>query len=488
METLLISPVARAEIVWGKFLAIWTFSAATAFLNLLSMTLTAWNFRGLLPSEALRPTGLMWCVVLVLPLAAFFSALCLAVGVYARSSKEGQYYLMPLFLVTMPLIFLTLAPGVQLNAFYSMIPVTGVALLMQRLILVGSWEQIPWLYFLPVLGPMALYGWFALRWAIEQFNREEVLFREAERLDIGLWLKRLFREKEALPSAGQALFVFGLIVVLRWLAFSLGANLSPLARTAIELVAFVAAPTIFMAVLLTTRPAAGLALRPPTWRQAAVGVVLVVLLAPPLAEAAVFVLHQFPALTQLMTEHDGAGDVVRFFGDSRIDLKTAEAIFAVYVILLPLCEELAFRGFLLGGFQRRFGPWRAILLTSFAFAVYHMNVFHFIPIFLIGLVLGMLALRTRSIWPGVLVHAGFNGFILGLGLLLTYDADALRALRWIRWIYSSLAIVPAILVLWRLSRGLTTTCPPADHAGLSRPVSVNGVAADVREKTLQLPV
>jgi len=30
---------------------------------------------------------------------------------YARSTKEGQYYLMPLFLLTMPLIFLTLGAG-----------------------------------------------------------------------------------------------------------------------------------------------------------------------------------------------------------------------------------------------------------------------------------------------------------------------------------------------------------------------------------------
>ena len=43
-----------------------------------------------------------------------------------------------------------------------------------------------------------------------------MLFREAERLEIGLWLRRLFREKEALPSAGQAFFCFAVIMALRW--------------------------------------------------------------------------------------------------------------------------------------------------------------------------------------------------------------------------------------------------------------------------------
>ena len=98
METLLISPASREEIVWGKFLTIWVFSAATALLNLaqhghhhLAVQQQA------MPQGAFRPAALFWGVLLLLPLSAFFSAVCLAVGAYARSSKEGQYYLMPLF-------------------------------------------------------------------------------------------------------------------------------------------------------------------------------------------------------------------------------------------------------------------------------------------------------------------------------------------------------------------------------------------------------
>jgi len=177
METLLISPASREEIVCGKFLTIWVFSGATALLNLVSMGLTAWGLSSRLPNDAFRPDVLFWCVLLLLPLSAFFSAVCLAVGAYARSSKEGQYYLMPLFLLTLPLIFLTLAPGVVLNPLYSMIPVTGVALLLQRLILPDPEQGAPWLYFIPVLAPMVAYSWLALRWAVWQFQREEVLFR-----------------------------------------------------------------------------------------------------------------------------------------------------------------------------------------------------------------------------------------------------------------------------------------------------------------------
>ncbi len=282
METLLISPASREQIVLGKFLTIWVFSAATALLNLLSMGATAWTLGSQLPLDAFRPAVLFWSVLLVLPLSAFFSAVSLAVGAYARSSKEGQYYLMPLFLVTLPLVCLTLAPGVELNPLYSMVPVTGVALLLQKLISPDPQTSIPWLYFIPVLAPMVIYSWLALRWAIEQFQSEEVLFREAERLDVSLWLRRLFREKEALPTAGQALFCFAMLLVLRWLSLGFGRDQPVLSITAVCQLAFTAAPPLFMAMLLTTRPRQGLALRmPPGWSWPAAAL-LAVLCVPPL--------------------------------------------------------------------------------------------------------------------------------------------------------------------------------------------------------------
>ena len=76
-----------------------------------------------------------WIIVLLVPLAAFFSALCLSLAVLARSMKEGQYYMTPLYMVCLPLIFLTLAPGIELNLFKSLVPVTGVALLLRALIM-----------------------------------------------------------------------------------------------------------------------------------------------------------------------------------------------------------------------------------------------------------------------------------------------------------------------------------------------------------------
>ena len=75
-----------------------------------------------------------WLLVALVPASALFSALCLALAAFARSSKEGQYYLMPLILVTMPLMVLPMAPGVELTLGNSLIPLTGLILLLRMLL------------------------------------------------------------------------------------------------------------------------------------------------------------------------------------------------------------------------------------------------------------------------------------------------------------------------------------------------------------------
>jgi sodium transport system permease protein len=431
METLLISPASREEIVWGKFLTIWVFSAATALLNLLSMGITSWQFSRIAPLGAFQPGVLAWGVLLLLPLSAFFSAVSLAVGAYARSSKEGQYYLMPLFLVTMPLIFLTLAPGVELNAFYSMVPVTGVALLLQRLMAAGLPGPGLWAYFLPVLAPMVLYSWLALRWAIGQFQREEVLFREAERLELGLWLRRLWRDKEALPSSGEALCCFGVILGLQFLSFGLGGaeallhgDLGRFLRLdTVRYLGCVGAPPLIMALLLTTRPRQGLALAWPKWWSWPAAALLAVLLLPPLVGLTLAITELNPDLKQSILESSGAGAAVQ--EEVRLRLASADrwTLLLVMGLLPALCEELAFRGFILGGLRRRFRPWTAVFLSSFLFAVYQMNVFQFAPHFVVGTVLALITTRSGSLGPAVVFHFTWNMLLLTPVLFPTALAD-----------------------------------------------------------------
>src|SRR5262249_15632265 len=194
-----ISPADRVEIVSGKFLAVWSLSAMTAWWNLLWMGGGALLGSRLLGLELVRPAGLFWCAVLSLPLAALFSALSLALSAYARSTKEGQYYLRPISLGTMPLVLMSLSPGMELNWKTSLVPVTGLCLLLQNLIFTPP-GATPLAYFPAVLLSLAVCIAVALRWAVWQFHREDVLFRESERGGWRGWLRGLFQPPPPRPA------------------------------------------------------------------------------------------------------------------------------------------------------------------------------------------------------------------------------------------------------------------------------------------------
>jgi membrane protease YdiL (CAAX protease family) len=94
----------------------------------------------------------------------------------------------------------------------------------------------------------------------------------------------------------------------------------------------------------------------------------------------------------------------------------AFALFAFSVVLVgPLVEELLFRG--LGfGLLSRYGAASAVVGTAAAFAFWHGLVDAWPPLFIFGLGIAILRLRTRSILPGLLFHAFFNGAVLALAL------------------------------------------------------------------------
>lgn len=177
METLLISPAERSEIVLGKFFAVTFFGFSSVVWNVICLTAAAVFGERVIGEPIVNMPGLLGCVVLGVPIAMLFSAVSLALGVFARSTKEGQYYLVPLMLVSMPLAFWSFLPTTELTPATAVVPITGGMLLQQKLLAVNG-DPIPWEYFPLVLGSLTVYVGLALGAAWWQFQRESVLFRE----------------------------------------------------------------------------------------------------------------------------------------------------------------------------------------------------------------------------------------------------------------------------------------------------------------------
>ncbi len=80
----------------------------------------------------------------------------------------------------------------------------------------------------------------------------------------------------------------------------------------------------------------------------------------------------------------------------------------ILVAVGPLAEEVFFRGFLLPAFVQGIGMLPGLIVSSAIFALAHGDLTVILPTFASGAILSWLYLRTRSIWPGFLAHAGQN--------------------------------------------------------------------------------
>ena len=179
METLLISPAERTEIVAGKFIAVTCLGFGTAVWNVMLMVLAVGVAQFFFPYPLLSLGGLAACVLGALPLAMMLAAGSLTLGVFARSTKEGNYYMVPMFFLVLPLAYWSMAPGIELDARMSWVPVTNALLVQQRLMSVRP-DPFPWQHLPAVVVSMAGCIALGLWAAIRQFQRESVLFREAE--------------------------------------------------------------------------------------------------------------------------------------------------------------------------------------------------------------------------------------------------------------------------------------------------------------------
>ena len=105
---------------------------------------------------------------------------------------------------------------------------------------------------------------------------------------------------------------------------------------------------------------------------------------------------------------------VEFFDDRRIGVLAAAS--ALAILAAPLVEELFFRGFVMQGLMRHMTPVKAALLSSVLFALAHVRPVTYAPIFLIGLVLAFLFLKTRSLPLAMAAHAIYNAVVVGVTL------------------------------------------------------------------------
>jgi hypothetical protein len=91
-------------------------------------------------------------------------------------------------------------------------------------------------------------------------------------------------------------------------------------------------------------------------------------------------------------------------------------------ILIPISEELFFRGALYGWLRRRYRVWVAVLASATVFGLAHFDSLGvIISSFIMGLVIALVYEYTRSLWTAIAIHI-FNN---SLAVVLLYAVLAL---------------------------------------------------------------
>jgi len=404
LETLLVSPAGRMEIVLGKYSTVFVLAIVNALLNLASMGLTiglGLKYMGGPLTEnfafTITPGMLVMILVELIPLAALFSAVFLAISSFAKSYKEAQGYLTPVFIIAELPAMAALLPGFELSQGAAVVPVLNVALLFKA-VMIG--EVAP-LLVLTVWLSTAFYAALALKWAASIISNEEILLSETKESPISRIFERAKPGVKAEAGSFDSILLFAVSIALLWF---IGAALQKndlFSGLAITEILLIAAPAYLLAKRLKLnlrktfrlKPVnpAGIALMLPLMVSA---FVLITQLQVILVKVVGLPAYYIESMESAMSQFTETGPILGF---------------AIIAVLPALCEEFLFRGYILSGLTRKWGAVGGIISTGFLFGAFHLDPYRFAAASMLGILFGAIVWRRGSIFYGIAGHLINNG-------------------------------------------------------------------------------
>ncbi len=420
MEALIVSPTPAYALLLAKYSAVVTVALLTALANLSAMTVTLWvsGIGKLIFGDDALSMGVIGTILVLLVLfTMFFASLLLAVTSFAKSFKEAQAYLIPLMLLALTPGVMSLLPGIKFTGLLATVPLVNIVLLAREILT----SEAEWNTAMVAVICNGIYALAALAVASRLFGSDASMHGSQ-----GSW-RDLFttpREGRRFPAVDQMAitmaFMFPLYFISSSLLQALGQEYAVRTR-----LAFSAVVTLILILMLPVIVCffrkidifSTFRLRFPTivnWLAWGPAVIF-------LAGSAWMFAHEIFIAAQML----GIGTIsVEHFeqvAEFRNELQAIPLWFVLLVLAVTpaVCEEFLFRGFVLSSLSRYSNTW-AIIVSAVMFGLMHvltsniLAVERFLPTTFMGLILGFVAVRTGSLWPGILLHALHNGLLLSL--------------------------------------------------------------------------
>lgn len=179
IETLLVSPATRFQIVIGKFIVVTLSGIISAMLTFAGLFASV-KLNSDIPSKILDlimkvidVNSIIFIFSLIIPISVFFAGVLLSFSFFANSFKEAQSIMTPLnFLVIIPAFIGTL-PGMKLTTVTAFIPILNVSLASKEIISGTINNGLLAIVYISMFLLAAASLFVCIKW----FSREEVIFR-----------------------------------------------------------------------------------------------------------------------------------------------------------------------------------------------------------------------------------------------------------------------------------------------------------------------
>ena len=413
LETLLVQPVPHRSIAMGKLLTVFVAGCATLAMNLGSLVVCAGS--GLMDMGSIgggasgMAYGRLAALVVELPTCLLLCAvLCLVCG-GARTFREGQLLIFPVTLLVVIPTAIVLRPEVSLTALWAIVPFSGSALALREGLEGDLKLPLAALVMISHLG----WTWLAVARLGQVLDAERVLGGGGDRKS----------EAHLLQAGGRHGVRWGFVVVMGVYLIAMSVQ-----RVDMDLglwfTFWMMLPALAVAIAWTApraqgeprRLAAGLGLRLPRASHA-LGALLIV---PALARGAEhLLLWQSKVLPLPPGAAEGGIELEALMGSS-----SPMWLFFFFALSPGIFEELVFRGALLNAMKRDFTWKRIVFWQALYFALVHASIYRLLPTGILGALLALIALRSRSVLPAMLMHMGYNGLlVLGAAEHLAFTGE-----------------------------------------------------------------
>lgn len=472
LETLLVTPATRTELLTAKGGLVLLCALLTAGLNMLSMSMVLLRsitmIEGSTISLKLSPGMLALSYLAAVPALVFFTAIVLIVGLVARNFREANAFATPVMLIPLgAMIVGMLEPPA--TAAMLITPVASTSIIIRQ-VLTG---RATGGQFALAFASSCLYAGLILSVAGRLFSSEQLVNPGWEPLSLkGLRRGAGGTRQRRLPAVDEALALFCLCLLLLFYVSPTLQKHGLLPVVFGNQLLLILAPTLLFAAALKWDWTRTFSLR-----RCAPGLILA---------AALIGIGVSPWTQLIATLQERVWPQDPRIAQQQTDLfvtalKAHPFLTVIAVgVLAGICEELLFRGPVQASMMRRLPAWAAIAFAAIIFSAAHMDLHGFVIRAGLGVLLGWMVWRSGSIFPAMMTHAMFDSTQLAMTAWQIHHESASAGAATLALSTAdkiSLAVGAAMLILgallWRRLAG-----PTVPAAG--RPLGAGRAAPPVR--------